>query len=86
MDNKQLTDSDTSEEEQVNPMLKTSEEERHYRTTCGSAVATQIISHSMAQAKLSEEDLNVREESKKLPEDKANDKLMQTSKGGKQNN
>ena len=49
--NNQLSDSDTSEEEQVNPMLKTSEEERHYRTTCGPALATQIaISYSRAQA------------------------------------
>ena len=32
---KELSDSDTSEEEQVNPMLKTSEEERQYRTICG---------------------------------------------------
>ena len=44
---KQLSDSDTSEEEQVNPTLRTSEEERHYRTTHGSALATQIaLSHS----------------------------------------
>ena len=49
--NKQLSDSDTSEEEQVKPMLKTSEEERHYRTIHGSALVTQIaISHSRAQA------------------------------------
>ena len=36
---KELTDSDTSEEEQVNPMLKISEEERHYGTIHGSALA-----------------------------------------------
>ena len=29
---KQLSDSDTSEEEQVNPIHKTTKEERHYRT------------------------------------------------------
>ena len=40
---KELSDSDTSEEEQVNPILRTSEEERHYRTICGSALATQIV-------------------------------------------
>ena len=37
---KELSDSDTSEEEQVNPSHKTSEKERHYSTTCGSALAT----------------------------------------------
>ena len=47
---KELSDSDTSWEEQVNPMLRTSEEERHYRTICGLALATQIaLSHSTAQ-------------------------------------
>ena len=44
---KELSDSDTSEEEQVNPIHKTSKEERHYGTICGSAIATQIApSHS----------------------------------------
>ena len=44
---KELNDSDTSEEEQVNPILRNSEEERHYRTIHGSALATQIaLSHS----------------------------------------
>ena len=48
---KELSDSDTLEEEQVNPSLKTSGEERHYGTICGSALATQIaLSHSRAQA------------------------------------
>ena len=43
---KELSDSDTSEEEKVNPSLRTSEEERHYGTICGSALATQIaLSH-----------------------------------------
>ena len=37
---KELSDSDTSEEEQVNPILRTSEKERHYGTICGSALAT----------------------------------------------
>ena len=47
---KQLSDSGTSEEEQVNSILRTSEEERHYRTVHGSALATQIaLSHSRAQ-------------------------------------
>ena len=48
--NKELSDSDTSEEEQVNPILRTSEEERHYRTIHGSVLASQIaLSHSRAQ-------------------------------------
>ena len=37
---KQLSDTDSSDEEQINPVLKTSEEERHYRTVPGSALAT----------------------------------------------
>ena len=35
--NKQLSDSDTSDEEPINPILKTSVEERHYGTIPGSA-------------------------------------------------
>ena len=47
---KQLSDSDISEEEQVNPMLRTSEEERHYGTIQGSALTTKIaLSHFRAQ-------------------------------------
>ena len=37
--NKQLSDSDTSDEEPINPILKTSVKERHYRTIPGSALA-----------------------------------------------
>ena len=37
---KELSDSDTFEEKQVNPMLRTSKEKRHYRTIHGSALAT----------------------------------------------
>ena len=49
--NKQLSDSDTSKEEQINPTHKISKEERHYGTIHGSALATQIaLSHSGAQA------------------------------------
>ena len=47
---KQSSDTDTSDEEQVNPVLRTLEEERHYRAIPGSALATQIaLSHSRAQ-------------------------------------
>ena len=49
---KELSDSDTSEKEQVNCILRTSEEERHYRTIHGSTLAIQIaLSHSRAQCK-----------------------------------
>ena len=48
---KSLTDSDTSDDTEVNPRFKTSVEERHYNTIPGSATATRIaFSHSRAQA------------------------------------
>ena len=78
---KELSDSDTSEEEQVNPIHKTSEEERHYRTIHGSALATQIaLSHSWVQKNPAIErgpNHNIR--IKKSPKDKAEDKTTQTS-------
>ena len=84
--NKQLSDSDTSEEEQVNPTHKTSEEEIHYRTICGSALATQIaLSHSRAQANPTvERGPKGKVRIKKLPKDKSEDKTTQTSKEEKQ--
>ena len=49
--NNQLSDSDTSDEKQINPRLKTSVEERHNGTIPGLALATQAaLSHSWAQA------------------------------------
>ena len=49
--NRQLSDSDTSDEEPINPILKTSVEERHYGTIPSLALATQAaLSHSRAQA------------------------------------
>ena len=39
--NKQLSDSDTLDDEPINPKLKTSVEERHYGTIPGSALAIQ---------------------------------------------
>ena len=47
--NNQLSDSDTSDDEPINPKLKTSVEERHYGTILGSALATQAA-HSPSQA------------------------------------
>ena len=51
--NNQLSDSATSDEESINPILKTSVEERHYGTIPGLMLATQAaLSHSWAQANL----------------------------------
>ena len=48
---KSLTDSDTCDDTEVNPRLKTSVKERQYNTIPGSATATRIaLSHSRAQA------------------------------------
>ena len=49
--NNQLSVSDTSDEESIIPILKTSIEERHYRMIPSSVLATQAaLSHSRAQA------------------------------------
>ena len=46
----QLSDSDTPDEE-IDPQLHTSEEERIYRMIRGSALATQVVlSHTRAQS------------------------------------
>ena len=83
---KKLSDSDTSEEVQVNPSLRTSEEKRHYGTIHGSALATQIaLSHSRAQANPTvEKGSSHKVRIKKLPEEKSQDKSTQTSKETKQ--
>ena len=48
---KSLTDSDTSDDTEVNPRFKSLVEERKYDTIPGSAIAIQIaLSHSRAQA------------------------------------
>ena len=84
---KDLSDSDTSEEKQVNPSLRTSEEERHYGTIHGSALATQIaLSHSRAQANPTvERGPSCKVRIKKLPKEKAQDKSTQTLKETKTN-
>ena len=49
--NKQLSDSDTLDDEPINPKLKTSVEEIHYGTIPGLVLASQAaLSHSHAQA------------------------------------
>ena len=48
---KSLTDSDSSDDNEVNPRFKTSVEERQYNAIQGSATATHIaLSYSRAQA------------------------------------
>ena len=47
---KSLTDSDTSDDTEVNPRFKTSIEERQYNTIPGSAATRIAFSHSRAQA------------------------------------
>ena len=79
---KELSDSDTSQEEQVNPNLRTSETERHYGTLCGSALATQIaLSHFRAQTNPTVEiGPSHKVRIKKLAKEKAQGKSTQTSK------
>ena len=83
---KELSDSDTSEEEQVNPILRTSQEERHYGTIHGSALVTQIaLNHSRAQTNPTvKREPSCKVRIKKLPKEKAEDKSTQTSKETKQ--
>ena len=78
--NKQLSDSDTLDEEPINPILKTSVEERHYGTIPISALATQAaLSHSRAQANPTlERGPSHKVMVKKLPKEKATDKSTQT--------
>ena len=80
--NKQLSDTDTSDEELINPILKTSEEERHYGTIPGLALATKIaLSYSRAQANPTvERGPSHKVRIKKLPKEKAADKSTQTKK------
>ena len=83
---KELSDRDTLEEEQVDPRHETSEEERHYGTIHGSALATPIaLSYSRAQANPTiEKGPECKVRIKKLPNNKAKDKSTQTSKEEKQ--
>ena len=82
---KQSSNTDTSDEEQVNHVLRTLEEERHYRTIPGSALVTQIaLSHSRTQANPTvKKGPSHKVRIKKLPKDKAEDKSTHTSKENK---
>ena len=75
----QLSDSDTPDEE-ADPRLHTSKEERSYGTIRGSAQATQVaLSHSRAQTNPTvERGPPRRSKIKKLPKDKAAEKGTQT--------
>ena len=81
----QLSDSDTSDEE-ADPRLHTSKEERSYGTIRGSAQATQAtLSHSRAQTNPTvERGSPWRPKIKKLPKDKAAEKGTQTKDKEKQ--
>ena len=81
----QLSDSGTPDEE-ADPQLRTSEEERSYGTIRGSAQATQAaLSHSRAQTNLTvERGPPRRPKIKKLPKDKAAEKGTQTKDKEKQ--
>ena len=81
----QLADSDTPDEES-DPRLHTSEEERNYGTIRGSTQATQVaLSHSRAQMNPTVERGSPRRlKIKKLPNDKAAEKGTQTKDKEKQ--
>ena len=81
----QLSDSDTPDEE-TDPRLHTSEEERIYGMIRGSAQATQVaLSHSRAQTNLTvERGPPQRPKLKKLSKDRAAEKATQTKDKEKQ--
>ena len=78
--NKQLSDSNTSDEEPINPKLKTSIEERQYGTIPGSVLATQAaLSRTHAQANPTVECGHSHTKTiKKLTKDRAAEKSTQT--------
>ena len=81
----QLSDSDTPDEE-ADPQLRTSEEERIYGMIRGSAQSMQVaLSHSRAQTNLTvERGPPWRPKIKKLSKDKAAEKATQTKDKEKQ--
>ena len=78
--NKQLGDSDTLDDEPINPKLKTSLEERQYGTIPGPAVAIQAaLSHTCAQANPTvEQGPSHTKTIKKLTKDQVAEKSTQT--------
>ena len=79
-----LSDSESSEDE-VNPHLCTSQEERVYGTIKGSAQATQVaLSHFTAQCNpMVERGLPKQPKIKKLSKEQASDETMQTKEKDK---
>ena len=84
--NNQLIDSDTSNEEPISPILKTSVDERHYGTIPGWVPATQTaLSHSRAQANPTvDRGPSHTKRVKKLSKERAADKSTQTDNQKKQ--
>ena len=81
--NKQLNDSDTLDDEPINPKFKTSVEERQYGTIPGSVLAA--LSHSCAQANSTVEQGPIHTKRvKKLTKECAADKSTQTDAQKKQ--
>ena len=84
---KSLTDNDTSDDKDINPRIKMTVEERQYVTIPGSAIASDIaISHSTVQVNPTVEQgpQHKKMKIKKLPKDKAQDKITQTEQTDKQ--
>ena len=82
-----LTDNDTSDDNDNNPRLRTSVEEKEYGTIPGSAIATCIaLSNSTAQVNSTVEQgpQHRKTKIKKLPKDKAQHKTTQTEYSDKQ--
>ena len=79
-----LSDSESSEDE-VNPHLHTSQEERVYGTIKGSTQATQaVLSHTSTQCNpMVERGLPKQPKIKKLSKEQASDKTMQTKEKDK---
>ena len=83
---KSLTDSDASDDIKVNPIFKTSVEERQHNTISGSVTATCIVlSHSRAQANPTVEGgpPQWKVKVKKSSTDKAKDKSSDAENKGK---
>ena len=84
---KSLTDSDTSDDNDINPILRMTVEEWEYGTLPGSAIATEIvISHSTVQTNPTVErgPQHMKMKIKKLPKDKIQDKTTQREQSDKQ--
>ena len=84
--NNQLSDSNTSDDEPINPKLKTSVEERQYGTMPSMVLATQAaLSHSQAEANPTvERGPSHTKRVKKLSKERSADKPTKTDNQNKQ--